>query len=61
MLDGGGKVHYPMPLNAVETGTYMMDKDTMKRLVKRMGQTLSDFKGFNITNTTNNFASTPSK
>lgn len=33
---GGMKVHYPLPLNPVETGTYMMDKETMKRMVKRM-------------------------
>ena len=35
-LMNGQKVHYPMPLNPVETGTYLMDKDTMRRMVKRM-------------------------
>ena len=37
------KVHYPLPLNPVETGAFLMDKDTMKRLVRRMSQTLSEF------------------
>jgi len=38
------KVHYPLPLNPVETGTYMMDKETMQRMVKRMSQTLTEFR-----------------
>ena len=33
-----------MPLNPVETGAFMMDKDTMKRMVSRMSQTLTEFK-----------------
>jgi hypothetical protein len=37
-------VHYPLPLNPVETGAFLMDKETMKRMVARMSQTLSEFK-----------------
>ncbi len=30
------KVHYPLPLNPIETGPFLMDKETMKRMVQRM-------------------------
>lgn len=43
------KVHYPLPLNPVETGAFLMDKDTMKRMVSRMSQTLTEFKSMNNT------------
>jgi hypothetical protein len=42
-------VHYPLPLNPVETGAFLMDKETMKRMVHRMSQTLSEFKNMNST------------
>ena len=45
----GQKVHYPLPLNPVETGAYMMDKETMQRMVKRMSQTLTEFKSMGVT------------
>ncbi|CDW86326.1 UNKNOWN [Stylonychia lemnae] len=48
-LMNGQKVHYPLPLNPVETGTYLMDKETMKRMVKRMSQTLGEFRNMNST------------
>ena len=40
----GSKVHYPLPLNPVETGAFLMDKETMKRMVSRMSQTLTEIK-----------------
>ena len=43
------KVHYPLPLNPVETGPFLMDKETMKRMVSRMSQTLTEFKTLNST------------
>lgn len=44
VVGDGGKVHYPLPLNPVETGPFLMDKDTMRRMVQRMSQTLTEFK-----------------
>ena len=41
------KVHYPLPLNPVETGMYNLDKETMQQMIKRMSQTLTDFKSTN--------------
>lgn len=43
-MSGDSKVHYPLPLNPVETGPFLMDKETMKRMVTRMSQTLTEFK-----------------
>ena len=38
-----GKVHYPLPLNPIESNMFMLDKATMKKMVARMSQTLQDF------------------
>ena len=49
MKDNETKVHYPLPLNPVETNTFQLDKETMQRMVKRMSQTLSEFKNMSLT------------
>jgi hypothetical protein len=39
------KVHYPLSLNPIEPGsTQMLDKQTMQKMVKRMSQTITEFK-----------------
>ena len=47
--DNRGKIHYPLPLNPVETGAFTMDRETMLRMVQRMSQTLTEFKSMNNT------------
>ena len=54
ILKEGAKVHYPLPLNAVDTGLLKMDKDTMRDMVKRMSQTLTEFQKLNATGSLQN-------
>lgn len=42
--NGESKVHYPLPLNPLSTGSEMLDKQTMQKMVQRMSQTLTEFK-----------------
>ena len=37
------KVHYPMPLVPIETEPHLLDPQTMKMMIKKMGQSLKQF------------------
>ena len=37
------KVHYPMPLVPIETEPHLLDPQTMKMMIRRMGQSIKQF------------------
>ena len=51
--DSKQKVHYPMPLVPLETSQpHLLDKETMKLMIKKMGQSLTQFN--NVAHSMNN-------
>jgi len=42
-------VHYPLPMSLVVVNPNLQDKQVMKKMIQRMGQTLNDFKQMRTT------------